>query len=91
MAEPFPAEGLPLEQALAAVLAAIKPLGQRQWLPLAQALGRVCAEAVLASEAIPGFRASILDGYAVADGQEPPLGQRWRLVGRSAPARPYGQ
>ena len=91
MAEPFPAEGLPLEQALAAVLAAIKPLGQRQWLPLAQALGRVSAEAVLAREAIPGFRASILDGYAVVDGQEPPLGQRWRLVGRSAPARPYGQ
>jgi molybdopterin molybdotransferase len=84
MVEPFPAEGLPLEQALAAVLAAIKPLGQVQLVPLAQALGRVSAEALLASEAIPGFRASILDGYAVARLQPVPMARSCSLVKRSA-------
>ncbi len=90
MAEPFPREGLPLEEARRRVLAAITPLTGRVTLPLARCLGRVSAEPVRAAEAVPGFRASIMDGYAIADGEAPGPGRHWRLVGRSAPGAPYG-
>jgi molybdopterin molybdotransferase len=59
-------------------------------LPLARCLGRVSAEPVRAPEAVPGFRASIMDGYAIANAEAPSPGRRWRLVGRSAPGDPYG-
>ena len=88
-AEPFPAEGLPLEQARAQVLAAVQSLSGSETLPLHQALGWVAASAVRAREAVPGFRASIMDGYAVGGDPAPPeLGAQWRLVGRSAPGAP---
>ncbi len=90
MAEPFPREGLPLEEARRRVLAAITPLTGRETLPLAQCLGRVSAEPVRATEAVPGFRASIMDGYAIAEAEAPSPGRRWFLVGRSAPGAPYG-
>jgi molybdopterin molybdotransferase len=92
MAEPFPREGLPLEEARLRVLAAITPLQGTQRLPLGQCLGRVSAEPVRAAEAVPGFRASIMDGYAIAEAAAPGPGpgRRWRLVGRSAPGSPYG-
>jgi molybdopterin molybdotransferase len=90
-AEPFPAEGLPLEQARAEVLAAIQPLDGSETLALPQALGRVSAEAVRAAEAVPGFRASIMDGYAIGGDPVPPApGARWQLVGRAAPGAPFG-
>ena len=90
MAEPFPREGLPLEEARRRVLAALTPLQGVERLPLARCLGRVSAEPVRAPEAVPGFRASIMDGYAIADAEAPSPGRRWRLVGRSAPGAPYG-
>jgi molybdopterin molybdotransferase len=90
MVEPFPREGLPLDEARRRVLAAITPLAGSERLPLAACLGRVSAEACSAAEAVPGFRASIMDGYAIADAASPAAGARWRLVGRSAPGAPYG-
>jgi len=98
MAEPFPREGLPLDEARRRVLAAITPLAGSERMPLAGSermplaacLGRVSAEACSAAEAVPGFRASIMDGYAIADAEAPAAGARWRLVGRSAPGAPYG-
>ncbi|WP_216912718.1 MULTISPECIES: molybdopterin molybdotransferase MoeA [unclassified Synechococcus] len=90
MAEPFPREGLPLEEARRRVLAAITPLTGRERLPLARCLGRVSAEPARAAEAVPGFRASIMDGYAIAEAEAPSPGRRWSLVGRSAPGAPYG-
>ena len=75
MSEPFGREGLHLEQARHAVLADIQPLHGQEWLPLLQALGRVTAEPLFAPEAVPGFRAAILDGYAVADADEELAGQ----------------
>lgn len=89
MAEPFPREGLPLEEARRRVLAAITPLQGAERLPLGLCLGRVSAEPVRAPEAVPGFRASIMDGYAIAEAAPPDTGRRWRLVGRSAPGAPY--
>ncbi len=88
-AEPFPAEGLPLEEARRRVLAALEPLPGSERLPLAAALGRVTAAPVRAREAVPGFRASIMDGYALAEPTVPQPGHSWTLVGRSAPGAPY--
>jgi len=90
MAEPFPTEGLPLDEARLRVLAALHPLDGCETVPLEAALGRVSAFAVLAAEAVPGFRASIMDGYALAEVVAPQIGQAWRLVGRSAPGAPFG-
>jgi len=89
MAEPFPREGLPLEEARARVLAALTPLAGSERLPLTACLGRVRAEACEAAEAVPGFRAAIMDGYAIADAAAPAPGERWRVVGRSAPGAPF--
>ncbi|CAK6687496.1 Molybdopterin molybdenumtransferase [Synechococcus sp. CBW1107] len=87
--EPYPREGLPLEEARRQVLAALTPLTGSETLPLEQALGRVCAEPVIAREAVPGFRASIMDGYALADPSVPQVGHSWPLLGRSGPGAPY--
>jgi len=89
MAEPFPQEGLPLAQAREQVLAAITPLAGREHLPLAACLGRVSADACQAREAVPGFPAAIMDGYAMATASPPALGEQWRLVGLSAPGAPF--
>ena len=59
-------------------------------LPLQEALGRLSAAPVLAAESVPGFRASILDGYAISNLELPAPRTRWQLVGRSAPGAPYG-
>ena len=89
MTEPYGREGLPLEQARAQILEALQPLGFSESVPLAQALGRTTARAVLASAAVPGFRASIMDGYAIAGGELPQPGARWHLVGVSAAGAPF--
>jgi molybdopterin molybdotransferase len=85
-AEPYGREGLPLEEARARILAALQPLGRQEELTLAACLGRVAAEPVPAAAAVPGFRASIMDGYAIAGDAVPQPGERWRLVGCSAAA-----
>ncbi len=89
MAEPFPPEGLPLEQARCLVLEAIQLIQATERLPLAASLGRVCAESIRSPANVPGFRASIMDGYAITDQQPPEPGSDWSLVGRSAPGAPY--
>ena len=89
-AEPYGREGLPLEQARAQILEALQPLGFEETLPLTAALGRTTAAPVLAAAAVPGFRASIMDGYAIAGAAQPEPGQRWMLVGVSAAGAPHG-
>ena len=89
VAEPFPAEGLPLEEARRRVLRDLSPLPGEERLRLRSCLGRVSSREAHAAEDIPGFRASILDGYAIADSDPPPEGSCWRVVGRSAPGSPH--
>jgi molybdopterin molybdotransferase len=89
MAEPFGPEGLPLAEARQQILAALQPLSGTETLPLVAALGRVAAEPLRALAAVPGFRASIMDGYAISGDAPPQQGDSWRLVGRSAPAAPF--
>ena len=88
-AEPYGREGLPLEVARRRVLAAIQPITATSTLPLQEALGRVSAAAVLASAAVPGFRASIMDGYALGQNHQPELAETWQLKGRSAAGKPF--
>ncbi|MGL6134211.1 MAG: molybdopterin molybdenumtransferase MoeA, partial [Prochlorococcaceae cyanobacterium] len=87
--EPYGREGLPLDQALIRILETLQPLGVSEELPLASCAGRVTAAAVPAATAVPGFRASIMDGYAIAGAAGPRPGDRWRLVGRSAAGEPF--
>jgi molybdopterin molybdotransferase len=91
MTEPYGREGLPLEQARVQILEALQPLGLEEMLPLTQALGRTTAAPLVAAAAVPGFRASIMDGYAIAGAAQPEPGQQWRLVGASAAGAPYGR
>jgi|Wag4MinimDraft_19_1082662.scaffolds.fasta_scaffold01406_2 molybdopterin molybdotransferase len=88
-AEPYGREGLPLEDARARILTALQPLGRPEELPLATCLGRVTAEPVRAAAPVPGFRASIMDGYAIAGDAVPEPGTCWRLVGRSTAGAPH--
>ena len=71
------------------MLAAVTRLEGGERLPLAACLGRVSAEPCFANEAVPGFRASIMDGYAITAAAPPALGSPWQLVGRSAPGAPF--
>ena len=89
MSEPFGREGLPLDDARQRILEALAPLGSVETVPLALALGRVPAEAIHAPAAVPGFAASIMDGYAIASDAIPSLGQRWQCVGRAGAGAPY--
>ncbi len=56
---------LSLEQARAALLAAVRPCRHTETVPLAQALGRYVAAELRARTDHPGFDNSAMDGYAV--------------------------
>ena len=88
-AEPYGIEGLPLLEARTKVLAALTPTQKTETVALNQALGRINAEPVVAPEAIPGFRASVMDGYALGQNTQPQQGDQWTLQGRSAPSAPF--
>lgn len=88
-AEPYGIEGLPLLEARKKILAAVTPTLKTETVALEQALGRVNAEPVVALEAVPGFRASVMDGYALGQRTQPQQGDRWTLQGRSAPGAPF--
>lgn len=76
---------LSVDEARAAVLEAVRPLGAEE-LPLAAAHGRVLAEDVRAAHDVPPFANSAMDGFAVRAGAS----GRLRIAGESragAPAR----
>ncbi len=94
-ADPYGREGLALTEARQQVLASIRAQTSHPAEPLIEtvaldeALERVNAAPVLAKANVPGFRASIMDGYALGQSQQPEVDDIWTLVGRSAPAAPY--
>jgi molybdopterin molybdotransferase len=71
------------------ILAAVTPTQKTESVALEQALGRINAQPVVAPEAIPGFRASVMDGYALGQRTQPQQGDQWTLQGRSAPGAPF--
>ena len=83
-------QGYTLEQARARLLAALNPLPGRDVCPLPQARGRVLAAPLVTPRAVPGFRASSMDGYALraVDGRP---GRSLPVVGCSAAGAPYGR
>lgn len=57
---------LPIDQALARIDAAARPVAETETRPLAQALGRVLAAPVHAADPSPRFDAAAMDGYALS-------------------------
>lgn len=82
---------IPLEEAHAEVLAACRPAASRP-LGLEAALGLTLAETVHAAEAVPPFRNTAMDGYAVraadvtAAGHDRPV--RLKVIGTLGAGRP---
>ncbi|CAO3563971.1 unnamed protein product [Mortierella alpina] len=66
---PYPL--IPMDRALASVMDQVAPLPSVEKPVNAELIGAVLDEDVVAVEAVPGYRASILDGYAVIDTDGP--------------------
>ncbi|KAF9106729.1 hypothetical protein BGX27_009044 [Mortierella sp. AM989] len=66
---PYPL--IPMDQALATVMDLVAPLPSTEKPVNESLIGAVLDEDVVAVEAVPGYRASILDGYAVIDTDGP--------------------
>ncbi|KAF9193225.1 hypothetical protein BGZ51_003974 [Haplosporangium sp. Z 767] len=66
---PYPL--IPMDQALASVMDQITPLPSVEKPVDEKLIGAILDEDVVAVEAVPGYRASILDGYAVIDTDGP--------------------
>jgi molybdopterin molybdotransferase len=80
------ADLLGIDDALAAVLARVRPLETEQ-VPLPDAHGRVLARAAVAAVDVPPFPSSAMDGYAIRAGDAPgPL----PVVASAAAGRPAG-
>ena len=60
-----------------------------EFVPLADAAGRVLAEAVVAAADVPGFDRAAMDGFAVRAADTAAAPVALRLVGESLPARPF--
>jgi molybdopterin molybdotransferase len=75
---------LPVAEARALILAEVEPL-PREMVALAEAHGRVLAEALRASRDQPPFAASAMDGYAVRADDIATLPSNLRIIG-TAPA-----
>ncbi len=89
--EPYGREGLPLPEARQRLLRDISPINETTTVALDKGLGRVSAQSVHALASIPGFQASIMDGYALGQQHQPTVGNHWTLQGRSAPGSPFDQ
>ena len=59
---------MPVDQALTTALRLVVPIATQEQVPLAQATGRVLAEAMRTQTKMPPFDASAVDGYAVCLG-----------------------
>lgn len=75
---------LPVAEARAAILDAVRPLPAED-VHVREALGRTLARDVVARTDVPPFRNSAMDGFAVVPG---PAGRRLRVVGESRAGTP---
>jgi molybdopterin molybdotransferase len=79
---------LPVEEALALLLAAVDQPTNIATIPIEAAVGRVLAEPLTATRTQPPFAASAMDGYAVR-AEDLAIGKPLTLVGESAAGRGY--
>ncbi|HEX5078280.1 MAG TPA: gephyrin-like molybdotransferase Glp [Geminicoccaceae bacterium] len=84
-------ERLPAAEALALLRARVRPVTGRERVPLAQAHGRILAEAVSSERDVPGFDNVAVDGFAFAhDALLPDRPTRLPLApGRAAAGHPF--
>ena len=81
---------LKLSDALARILAEVKPVGGSETLAVRSALGRVLAADVVSTINVPSHTNSAMDGYALAGTELAPAGEtRLEVVGTSAAGRPF--
>jgi molybdopterin molybdotransferase len=85
-ADPCLGDLLSLEEALSKILASLSPLCATEVLPLKQAKGRILAEPIQASQNLPAFANSAVDGYALNLKDQ---SSRLRVVGESFAGKPY--
>jgi molybdopterin molybdotransferase len=85
-ADPCLGDLLSLEEALSKILASLSPLCATEVLPLKQAKGRILAEPIQASQDLPAFANSAVDGYALNLKDQ---SSRLRVVGESFAGKPY--
>jgi molybdopterin molybdotransferase len=79
---------LPVEEALARLLAAVEQPTAIETIRIEQAVNRVLAEPLMATRAQPPFPASAMDGYAVR-AADLAIGKPLKLIGESAAGRGY--
>lgn len=83
---------MPIEDAVALIVARVEPLGAHEDAPLAQADGRVLAQDFRAPIALPPFTNSAVDGYAVRHADLAPDAEtRLPLAGRVEAGAKAGQ
>lgn len=75
---------IPVEEALARITGALQPVGS-EWVNIAQAHGRVLAQAVISNRTQPPFAVSAMDGYAVRAGDVANVPAKLTVIGQ-APA-----
>lgn len=80
---------IPVEEALARVLAAARPIRDVEEIALAEAFGRTLARDLVALRTQPPSDVSAMDGYALRAADLATPGSRVRLVGESAAGRGF--
>jgi len=90
-ADPHGEPVLRLEDALARMLAEVRPVAGEETVPLREALGRVLVEAVKSSVDVPSHTNSAMDGYAVRAEDLPTAGEPvlLRVLGTAWAGRPF--
>ena len=86
-------KGLYLNDAIKKILEEINTLIvnneiiHKEEINLDEALGKVSMEEILSEEDIPGYRSSVMDGYAL--GELTTTANKWKIVGESLPGKPF--
>ncbi len=78
-----------VEEALARITGALTPVGM-EWVNIAQAHGRVLAEAVTSNRTQPPFAVSAMDGYAVRAGDVAKVPARLTVIGQAPAGGAFG-
>ena len=75
---------MPVDEAIAQLLAQAPPVPSTEVIPLGQAAGRVIAEELFSPLDLPGWDNSAMDGYALRAADVPEQGGYLVLAGRIA-------
>ena len=88
-------QGLYLNDAINKILEEIdslilkKNILRHEEINLYESLGKVSFEEILSKEDIPGYRSSVMDGYAL--GESTNKFSKWKIIGESLPGKPFNE